>query len=953
MAYSSDLFTSSPTTSSPEALFFTPLSNRARSTTPEHSPVSPTPGRSPLREVPLSNGLPSADLTELDFTGLGGDEGNDSETRFAASVLFQTSQGTSQQFVSRFKAYDYVQAWAGTEGFSIKMGRTRKRSDKKTIYHQTFSCVCGGTKDNSKLPSPQRKRKGSRSKHTGCKWHCIVVEEGGTWRGYMSDQSLHNHPRSFGATYPVRRRLARQAEPGIHERIMSDAKVPTISAKETHIAIRHQFPDVPINITDIFNTKGKMQAENDQGLSTVQAMARDIGDAFYFHYSVDEANRLLNLIFIEKASLNLLRRWPYTIILDATYKTNKFGMYLVDIVGMTGSGKRFIIAQSFLSAEGEDDYSFVLDWLKDVYITAGLDLPLSITSDAAGGLRVALRKIFPDTAHLLCTVHINRDVLTWCKRYWQEELLANVGGNPLLFDSDDDLSINPITVNSSRETSLISAEEREQYLETREKRFLTKWNAVMSATTLTGEAGFEKAWTALRLQYLGDGPEIITYLEKTWLPYKKSFCKAWTNLIRHFSNTTSNRAEGSHRGVKKKLPQHRLHIRKVIDIMKAYLEVANEDHLKDVETERTSIGNYFIRPVLYEVRHRISTFAIRKMEEHLRFFKSDHLSELPRCKKSFYRIWGVPCAHMVYEKIEAVECLKVSDFHPQWHLKREKDYPPIDPALLLRDPLIVRDSKSKGKASKTGRMLSAFEHVDQSSTIITTPRRQTTASSDQRKSPSSSRKQVPPIPYWKYTRNSKGPPAPTPEDAIHLACARSGRKREEFINFAAASYLLDLEGRCRYGDDPVALHDEHGWTHITACGNARVDPFDDEVYPEYEEEIYTFFSDVLMTQKEKECQAEMLRQWSECQANPRYVYTWMKPRAQPQQDTVIDSIEKEIEQALPTPQVLKSALKRRREDTEQEKVESEVLDTQGAYRGTRSRSRSVAPRKRVRFSETV
>jgi hypothetical protein len=79
----------------------------------------------------------------------------------------------------------------------------------------------------------------------------------------------------------------------------------------------------------------------------------------------------------------------------------------------------------------------------------------------------------------------------------------------------------------------------------------------------------------------------------------------------------------------------------------------------------------------------------------------------------------------------------------------------------------------------------------------------------------------------------------------------------------------------------------------------------------------------------------------------------MKPRAQPQQDIVIDSIEQEIEQALPTPQVLKSALKRRREDTEQEEVESEVLDTQGAYRGTRSRSRSVAPRKRVRFSETV
>jgi hypothetical protein len=166
--------------------------------------------------------------------------------------------------------------------------------------------------------------------------------------------------------------------------------------------------------------------------------------------------------------------------------------------------------------------------------------------------------------------------------------------------------------------------------------------------------------------------------------------------------------------------------------MKAYLKVTNKDHLKDIETKRTSIGNYFISPVLYKVRHRISTFAIRKMEEHLRFFKSDYLSKLPRCKKSFYRFWGVPCAHMVYMKIEAVECFKVSDFHPQWHLKQEKDYPPINPARLLRDPLIVRDSKSRGKASKTGRILSAFEHVDQASNIITTPRRQTTASSDQR-----------------------------------------------------------------------------------------------------------------------------------------------------------------------------------------------------------------------------
>jgi hypothetical protein len=368
--------------------------------------------------------------------------------------------------------------------------------------------------------------------------------------------------------------------------------------------------------------------------------------------------------------------------------------------------------------------------------------------------------------------------------------------------------------------------------------------------------------------------------------------------------------------------------------------------LKDVEQDRTSVGQYFARPVLHKVKHRISIFAVRKMEEHLASFKEQHLSALPRCRGIFSRIWGVPCAHTVYSKIESMERLEISDFHPQWYLRRPEDFLPINPALLLRDPVVVRDHKSKGKASKTGRMLSAFEHVDVTTATMITPRKQT---------PSSSRKQAPNIPYWTYTRNGKGPPAPNVEESIRLTCARWGQKREDY-DFTGASYYLDLEGRCRIGDDPVAVHDEHGWTHITACGNARVDPFDDEVFPEYEEEIYTFFSDVLMTQKEKELQAEMLQQWSECQAIPRYVYTWRK--AQPQQDNiVVDSIEQEIEQEIeqdpPTPpRVLKSALKRQHEITQEEEVNSEVHGTQGAYRGTRSRSRSVVPlRKRVRFSE--
>jgi MULE transposase domain len=408
----------------------------------------------------------------------------------------------------------------------------------------------------------------------------------------MLGNGYHNHPRSFGAVYPVHRRQARTKQPEIHNRILADARVSTITAKETHMAVQQQFPEVEINLKDISNIQTKRQTENDIDLPAIQAMIRDLGDAFHFHYSLDEYQRLVNLIFIEKASLDLLRRWPYTIILDATYKTNKFGMYLVDIVGVSSAGRTFIIAQAFLSAEGEEDYSFILEWLRSVYVQAGLDMPISITSDRALGLLVALKAIFPTSYHLLCTVHVNRDVLTWCKKHWQDELLSNVDGY-LSIDSDNNQAsqVHPSTLQNSL---LISTEERAAYLTSRTEDFLRTWNAVINATTLTGEKGYEKAWSNLRLAYLGHYPQIVSYLEITWLPYKKSFCKAWTNLVRHFGNTTSNRAEGSHRGVKKKLPQHRLHIRKVVDIMKVYLKTANRDHLKDIEQDRTSVGRYFI-----------------------------------------------------------------------------------------------------------------------------------------------------------------------------------------------------------------------------------------------------------------------------------------------------------------------------------------------------------------------
>jgi hypothetical protein len=291
MAYFSDLFTSSPTTSSPEALFFTPLSNRARSISPGQSPVSPTPVRSGRLGVEAELNTSAPGQNEDELTGFSDSEGSNDDTHFTVDVPAHDLEGQPLQFVSRDTAFSYLQTWAGSKGFAIKRGRTKTRSGKITVYKQTFHCVCGSSKHNSKTASPFKKRKG-RGKNVACSWHCIVLEQGGIWRAHMGHRSslslepsnLHTHPITNTGEYPAHRRRARQLEPGVQARILADQNVKTITRKETHIAVSQQFPDVDINLKDIFNVQAKKQFEKDDNLPAIQALIRDMGESFHFHY---------------------------------------------------------------------------------------------------------------------------------------------------------------------------------------------------------------------------------------------------------------------------------------------------------------------------------------------------------------------------------------------------------------------------------------------------------------------------------------------------------------------------------------------------------------------------------------------------------------------------------------------------------------------------------------------
>lgn len=58
-----------------------------------------------------------------------------------------------------------------------------------------------------------------------------------------------------------------------------------------------------------------------------------------------------------------LRRFGNVIQADATYKTNKCWMPLVNIVGVDNSNRTFVIAMAWISSECIDNYKWVLHFL--------------------------------------------------------------------------------------------------------------------------------------------------------------------------------------------------------------------------------------------------------------------------------------------------------------------------------------------------------------------------------------------------------------------------------------------------------------------------------------------------------------------------------------------------------------------------------------------------------------
>lgn len=422
-------------------------------------------------------------------------------------------------------------------------------------------------------------------------------------------------------------------------RELNDANVLT-GAKPSDIWInwRKDHPDTSIQQKDIYNAKTKIRQRRLGPYTPTQALLKALHrDNWFVKILLDEASkRVRRLVFVNKLAKEILGKNSVVIVMHCTYKTNKYVMPMLVIMGHTSLYSSFYIGFAFIETEGEEDFVWILEQLTALFKALGLNEPWVIVTDKDLALMNAIKIVYPRINHLLCLCHINKNILKNCKP---------------------------------------SFETQEQWQE-----FLAAWYRVVYAPT---KDECEEAWKNLAEEYEEDYSDECDYIHETWLVrWARRFCKAYTNKVTHFGTCTTSRVEGGPCVLKAKLKCSTGDLIAVVEGLEALLSNQHESYLHNLDVAKMKTPVNLPRDLMRDLLGRVTPYAlgkIRKQYKHLR--KAERKPDkypLKPCTDVFFTTMGLPCAHRIKERIEAVEggagkLILELDVHPHWRFAKPEE----------------------------------------------------------------------------------------------------------------------------------------------------------------------------------------------------------------------------------------------------------------------------------------
>ncbi|KAJ4715747.1 Calmodulin-binding transcription activator 2 [Melia azedarach] len=605
----------------------------------------------------------SKGTTSIQSAGVGSESVMDYTNEFTNYEMFKSKQALIQgtREVGRKNGFVIV----------IKRSDSGDGGQKARI---TFCCEREGQNRNTGKNKEEKQLRNTSTKKCGCpfKLKGQKLDNDDNWMLKVVC-GVHNHP----ATKPFEGRSYAGRLSKEETSLLIDMSKTMVRPKDILMTLKNRDVNNASTIKQIYNARqryNKVIGMTER--SQMQQLLSKLSEHKYIegHRSFDNLDVIKDIFWAHPVSIDLLHAFPHILLMDCTYKTNRYNLPLLEIIGVTSTNMTFAIAFSYLEAALEDNYMWALEKLRSIMDDNAL--PTIILSDKELALMNAIQRVFPTTKHLLGRWHISRNVSINCKKLF---------------------AINEIW-----------------------KRFIMSWNLVVLSSN---EDEFGNRLNTLKQEFSGH-PQAVEYVTNTWLNnYKERFVSVWTDKIMHFGNLTKHRIGSSHSMVKKQLHHNQGNFETSWEKIHSLLELQHTDIRASFEKSLTVVQDQFKHAEFKELRGFVSVNALHIILSESKRANSIGV-DLSTCECIIRRTHGLPCAHEIAKFQRESRPIPLKSIDLYW---RKLDLVPIfknQKAILGYPPVVDLVTKSFDKTddpTNLGNLKKLIEIADPQFTSLMEP----------------------------------------------------------------------------------------------------------------------------------------------------------------------------------------------------------------------------------------
>ncbi|XP_058189377.1 PKS-NRPS hybrid synthetase cheA-like [Rhododendron vialii] len=285
-----------------------------------------------------------------------------------------------------------------------------------------FSCERSGKyrpfmkKVDGKEVAVKKRVRSTGTKKCECSFELKAVQGNDGWTVSVHN-GTHNHPPAVylkGYSY-VGRLSAEQTSTVV------DLSVALVKPREILTHLKVQDHENVTSIKTVYNVRQKYRVIVKAGKFQMQHLLDRLEKYKYVHWTHgNETENVTELFWSPTSAGEMLRAFPRVLMMDCTYKTNKYKFPLLQIVGVTSTKMTFCTAFAFMECEKTKNYTWVVEKLKDMMDPNAL--PSVIVTDMELALMNVITNVFPHATNLLCRWHIGKNVLVKCRKMFDDKM---------------------------------------------------------------------------------------------------------------------------------------------------------------------------------------------------------------------------------------------------------------------------------------------------------------------------------------------------------------------------------------------------------------------------------------------------------------------------------------------------------------------------------------------------